>query len=349
MFGLLNVGGRAALEHDGGWYDCARLSGDETLADPMAAIARHHELHALAARAGAETADGLLADVALDAPVPVPRQVFGIGLNYNDHAAESGMQLPPAPLTFTKFPSCIAAPNADIPLPGTMVDWEVEIVAVVGEAASHVAVDRAWDVLAGLTLGQDVSDRAVQMTGVPPQFCLGKSFPAFGPIGISDSRPDSTPSVSVGPVGDVKNMGTRSFARSTFRSSSSLLAAARSTLSRTAFARTELAARHPQASTDSAISAATPRVALRRSGVRPTSRSRSAIVVPLIVRLQEGVSGTRERDTSPRWPLAPSRHERRPLRPPSTLGPGGFTSIAARRASVGRARSARNRHCSTPP
>jgi 2-keto-4-pentenoate hydratase/2-oxohepta-3-ene-1,7-dioic acid hydratase in catechol pathway len=109
--------------------------------------------------------------------------VFGIGLNYRDHAGESGVTIPPAPLTFTKFPSCIAGPTADIPLSGDMVDWEVEIVVVIGDEASHVAVSDAWGVVAGLTLGQDISDRAVQMTGVPPQFCLGKSFANYGPIG----------------------------------------------------------------------------------------------------------------------------------------------------------------------
>jgi 2-keto-4-pentenoate hydratase/2-oxohepta-3-ene-1,7-dioic acid hydratase in catechol pathway len=115
--------------------------------------------------------------------VPQPRQVFGIGLNYRDHAGESGAPLPPAPLTFTKFPSCIVGPAADVPLSGDMVDWEVEIVAVIGDEASHVAISDAWGAVAGLTLGQDISDRAVQLTGVPPQFCLGKSFANYGPIG----------------------------------------------------------------------------------------------------------------------------------------------------------------------
>ncbi len=75
----------------------------------------------------------------LGAPVPRPRQVFAIGLNYADHAAESGMAAPPAPLTFTKFPSSIAGPTADVPLSGEMVDWEVEIVVVIGRTCCHVA------------------------------------------------------------------------------------------------------------------------------------------------------------------------------------------------------------------
>ena len=183
MFRLVNVNGRAALEHDGDWYDLAELADDAALVDPLAAVARFRELHALHDRCASATPSGRIADVELGAPVPLPRQVFGIGLNYNDHAGESGMPLPPAPLTFTKFPSCIAGPNAEIPLSNTMVDWEVEIVAVIGEEVFRVDEADAWNVVAGLTLGQDISDRALQMTGTPPQFCLGKSYPNYGPIG----------------------------------------------------------------------------------------------------------------------------------------------------------------------
>jgi 2-keto-4-pentenoate hydratase/2-oxohepta-3-ene-1,7-dioic acid hydratase in catechol pathway len=183
MFRLLNVSGRSALEVDGAWYDLARLADDDALADPMAAVARSAELHDLTDRCAGATPDGAVADAVLGPPVPRPRQVFAIGLNYADHAAESGMEAPPAPLTFTKFPSSITGPTADVPLSGELVDWEVEIVAVVGRACSHVPVEDAWGVLAGLTLGQDVSDRLVQMTGTPPQFSLGKSFPAYAPIG----------------------------------------------------------------------------------------------------------------------------------------------------------------------
>ena len=183
MFRLINVDGRAALEHEGSWFDLGRLSGDETLADPMVAVARHEELHALAERCAGATADGAVAETVLGAPVPRPSQVFGIGLNYHEHAGESGMEVPKVPLTFTKFPSCIVGPTADVPLSGALVDWEVEIVAVIGRAVSHVAVADAWDAVAGLMLGQDISDRGVQLSDSPPQFSLGKSFAAYGPTG----------------------------------------------------------------------------------------------------------------------------------------------------------------------
>jgi 2,4-diketo-3-deoxy-L-fuconate hydrolase len=183
MFRLINVDGRAALHHGDHWYDLATLSGDPSFADPMVAVARHGELSALHDRCDGAEPDGLVADVTLGPPVPRPGQVFGIGLNYRDHAGETGMELPLAPLVFTKFPSCIAGPTTTVPLSGALVDWEVEIVAVIGREASRVAPADAWEVLAGLTLGQDISDRAVQLADERPQFSMGKSFPSYGPIG----------------------------------------------------------------------------------------------------------------------------------------------------------------------
>jgi 2-keto-4-pentenoate hydratase/2-oxohepta-3-ene-1,7-dioic acid hydratase in catechol pathway len=191
MFRLINVRGRAALEVDGLWFDLAELADDDRFCDPMAAIARSSELHRLALRCDRSQAGDAVDSSELEAPVPRPRQVFGIGLNYADHTAESGFAAPPAPLTFTKFPSSIAAPFVDVPLTGEMVDWEVEVVVVIGQRCSHVAIERAWDAVAGLTLGQDISDRHVQMMGSPPQFSLGKSFPAFAPVGPAVVSVDS--------------------------------------------------------------------------------------------------------------------------------------------------------------
>lgn len=183
MFRLITVHGRSALESNGEWFDLATLSGDDALGDPLTAVARFNELHAWNDLCATSKAGGSVSSVVLDAPVPAPRQVFAIGLNYREHAGESGMEIPPAPLTFAKFASCVVGPTAEVPLSGSAVDWEAEIVAVIGTQCSHVAVDDAWSVVAGLTLGQDISDRVVQFTGAPPQFGLGKSFPAYGPTG----------------------------------------------------------------------------------------------------------------------------------------------------------------------
>jgi 2-keto-4-pentenoate hydratase/2-oxohepta-3-ene-1,7-dioic acid hydratase in catechol pathway len=103
------------------------------------------------------------------------------------------MELPPAPLTFTKFPSCLADPNADVVLSGDAVDWEVELVVVIGTGGKDIARDAVWNHIAGITLGQDISDRIVQMTGKPPQFSLGKSFDTYGPLGPAIVSSDSFP------------------------------------------------------------------------------------------------------------------------------------------------------------
>ena len=119
----------------------------------------------------------------LSAPVPRPAQVFGIGLNYAEHAAESRMDLPEHPLVFTKFPSSITGPDVTVHLSGDRVDWEAELVVVIGTGGRNISEADAWDAIAGLTVGQDISDRTVQSRGAPAQFNLGKSFAGFGPTG----------------------------------------------------------------------------------------------------------------------------------------------------------------------
>lgn len=189
MFRLANIEGRSALQVADGHVDLADLAGDEALADPMVAISRFGELHDLAARSSsAPRVTGKVLPCA-----PRPSKVFGIGLNYKSHAAESNMELPPAPLTFTKFPSCLVGPTDDVVLSGDTVDWEVEIVVVIGKGGRHVPLERAWSHVAGLTLGQDISDRKVQTAGKPPQFSLGKSFDTYGPIGPSIVSVDAFP------------------------------------------------------------------------------------------------------------------------------------------------------------
>lgn len=131
----------------------------------------------------------------LGPPVPCPAQVFAIGLNYRDHAAESGFAVPASPTVFTKFVSAITAPDGDIVLPDGHVDWEVELVVVMGRRARNVPSSAAWDYVAGLTVGQDLSERRSQLAGPAPQFSLGKSFPGFAPIGPCVVTPDELGSV----------------------------------------------------------------------------------------------------------------------------------------------------------
>ncbi|WP_428339901.1 fumarylacetoacetate hydrolase family protein [Mycobacterium sp.] len=124
-------------------------------------------------------------------PVPAPRQVFAVGLNYRDHAEEGGLGVPDEPMIFTKFPASVTGPFADIELPSDAVDFESELVVVIGCRAYRVPEALAWDYVAGLTGGQDLSERRLQTSGAPPQqFSLAKSFSGFAPIGPYLVTPD---------------------------------------------------------------------------------------------------------------------------------------------------------------
>lgn len=126
-----------------------------------------------------------ISPVQLGPPVPSPRQIFAIGLNYQEHAAESRFEVPEEPtVMFTKWASCLTGPLSTVELPaGGNTDWEVELVVVIGKVARRVSEDEAWTYVAGVTVGQDISERITQTSGPSPQFSLGKSLPGFGPTG----------------------------------------------------------------------------------------------------------------------------------------------------------------------
>lgn len=126
----------------------------------------------------------------LGPPSPAPRQVFGIGLNYAGHAQESGVEPPAEPPVFTKFPSSLTGADTVLELPTDTVDFEAELVVVIGRRAERVPAAQAWDHVAGLAVGQDISERTRQLIGPAPQFSLGKSFPGFSPVGPWVVTPD---------------------------------------------------------------------------------------------------------------------------------------------------------------
>lgn len=183
--------GRLTLVTDRGGVDVETASKGRFGADPQAIFDRWTDFRDWAKRAAGSEASPI-AEGSLEAPVPRPKQVFGIGLNYREHAAEANLPLPERPATFTKFPSCINGPYADVELPIGKVDWEVELVVVIGPRAYRVAEGEAWDHVAGLMVGQDISERVVQFAA-GSQFSLGKSFPGFGPIGPHLVTPDELP------------------------------------------------------------------------------------------------------------------------------------------------------------
>ena len=126
-----------------------------------------------------------VAGARLLAPVPDPPKVVCIGLNYRDHAAETGAAIPREPVVFCKFPTAVIGPDAPILLPrvSQMVDFEAELVLVVGKGGRDIPRGAAMGHLAGLTVGHDVSARDWQTEKDGKQWLLGKTFDTFAPIG----------------------------------------------------------------------------------------------------------------------------------------------------------------------
>jgi 2-keto-4-pentenoate hydratase/2-oxohepta-3-ene-1,7-dioic acid hydratase in catechol pathway len=181
---LADLAGRAVLlDADGRAADVEHASRGRFPSDPMAALDAWDAFVAWAAALPASAFTQDVDDERLGPPVPRPRKIVGIGVNYKDHAREAGMELPKQPMVFTKFPSCLTGPRAAVRLSSATVDWEVELVVVIGRPARRVPAERALECVAGYCVGQDVSDRRLQFADKPPQFSLGKSLDTFGPIG----------------------------------------------------------------------------------------------------------------------------------------------------------------------
>lgn len=184
---LANARGRAVLVLDDQIADIATVSGGRFGPDPMSLYDEWSAFREFAATVTAGT--GALIEADLGNPVPRPRQVFAIGINYRAHAEESGTALAEVPIVFTKFPTSLTGPFDDIEVVGDTTDWEVELIAVIGRTADRVAETDAWHHVAGLTIGQDISDRHLQFAA-GSQFSLGKSRRTYGPVGPWLITPD---------------------------------------------------------------------------------------------------------------------------------------------------------------
>lgn len=130
----------------------------------------------------------------LGAPLARPSKIVCIGLNYRDHAAESGMDLPREPVMFFKSTTAIVGPNDPVVIPrgGTKLDWEVELAIVIGARALYVDEARAFDHVAGYALHNDYSERAFQLER-GGQWVKGKSADTFAPIGPFLATRDEIP------------------------------------------------------------------------------------------------------------------------------------------------------------
>jgi 2-keto-4-pentenoate hydratase/2-oxohepta-3-ene-1,7-dioic acid hydratase in catechol pathway len=184
---IANVSGRAHLVVDGKLVDVEKASGGRFPADPMELTPQLGDLTDLPVPDDAPALDG----TQLAPPVPRPSKILAIGLNYRGHAEESGLQLPDEPVVFTKLPSALCGASDDIVVPGgrVRVDWEAELVVCIGRGGRRIATGDAWSHVAGVTGGQDVSDREEQFRALR-QFTMAKSFDTYAPLGPVLVSPD---------------------------------------------------------------------------------------------------------------------------------------------------------------
>ena len=128
----------------------------------------------------------------IGSPVGRVGNFIAVGLNYSDHARETGADIPKEPILFNKAPSCIVGPHDDVVVPrgSDKLDWEVEIAIVIGDEASYVSEADAMDHVAGFCLCHDVSERSFQIER-GGQWMKGKSAPTFGPLGPWLVTPDT--------------------------------------------------------------------------------------------------------------------------------------------------------------
>ena len=174
--------GRAIFIKDDKYYDVNTISNGDISSNSVEALSDTEMLSQLYINLNDYDPSGNLNDINLDPPI-IPTNVFAVGLNYKKHAEESNLEIPPFPMIFTKHSTCISGPKSDICMKSDMVDYEAELVFVIGKGGKDISKEDAWQHVAGLCVGQDISDRPVQFHATPPQFNLGKSFDTFGPIG----------------------------------------------------------------------------------------------------------------------------------------------------------------------
>jgi 2-keto-4-pentenoate hydratase/2-oxohepta-3-ene-1,7-dioic acid hydratase in catechol pathway len=134
-------------------------------------------------------------------PVPKPQKIICIGLNYADHAKETGKEPPPEPVVFCKFATALRAHGDPIVIPRltSKVDYEAELVAIIGTGGRHISRERALEHVAGYACGHDVSARDWQAQKPGGQWLLGKSFDSFAPLG-----PELVTADEVGDVGNLR-------------------------------------------------------------------------------------------------------------------------------------------------
>ena len=183
-----------SFTHNGGPVRGGVLEGDRVrsfvagdAADPVLALIAQGGTPSL------EQGSLRLDEIRLEAPMLRPPRIFGIGLNYREHAVESKMQVQKVPTVFLKLSSSVVGPEADVVLPRTVTqpDFEVELAVVIGRPGYRIPADDWESFVFGYTVANDVSARDVQLATT--QWTLGKSFPTFAPLGPAIVTRDEVP------------------------------------------------------------------------------------------------------------------------------------------------------------
>ena len=185
---LANLHGRATLVVDQGTIDVEKASEGRFSSDTGVLVGQLEQVRSWFDEQHPDvtestTLERVMRDSGLGPVIAQPGQVFAIGLNYRTHAKEMALTLPTKPMVFTKFPSSVAGANASFSIVSAKTDWESELVVVFAKRGRYLALDESLTYVAGYCVGQDLSDRELQLLGSPAQFSLGKSYENFAPFG----------------------------------------------------------------------------------------------------------------------------------------------------------------------
>lgn len=183
---LTSFGPRAALQR-GSQYIDLNASNSSLPSSLKALLEGGPEILHIAARAAENPSATVYqaSEVRLLAPIPDPQKIICVGLNYRDHAAESGAPIPREPVLFSKYPTAVIGLDEPIVLPTVSkeVDYEAELVVVVGKKGKNFSESEATNYIAGYTVGHDVSARDWQLKKDGKQWMAGKTFDTFAPCG----------------------------------------------------------------------------------------------------------------------------------------------------------------------
>jgi 2,4-diketo-3-deoxy-L-fuconate hydrolase len=185
---IANLAGRATIVTDEGILDVATGSNGAFSASVDKCVAQLDTLKTWFDSAQPDVSEHVkpgdfCKDPRLGPVVANPQQIFAVGLNYRHHANEMNLALPSEPMVFAKFVSSLCGPNDKLPVRGATTDFEAELVVVIGKRSRNITADVALGVVGGYCVGQDYSERSLQMRGAQAQFSLGKSHQNFAPVG----------------------------------------------------------------------------------------------------------------------------------------------------------------------